>query len=161
MKKTISHTTLLPALAAFISVFTWQAFTGQTFAGQTQADNHPLIIEDAWIAEAPPVSKVMVAYMSIKNTGSEDLEIIHAESDVYSSIEFHETIHEDDMARMVRHDSLQIDAGSKLELRRGGPHLMLFNPVRRLTAGDTVDIELTLYNRQTFTITVPVKRAHN
>ena len=65
------------------------------------------------------------------------------------------------MARMVRHDSLQIDAGSKLELKRGGPHLMLFNPVRRLRAGDTVEIELTLYNRQTFTITVPVKKAQN
>ena len=161
MKKTTSHTTLLLALAALINVFTGQIFIGQAIAGQPLVNNTPLIIEGAWIAEAPPVSKVMVAYMSIKNTGSEDLEIIHAESDVYSSIEFHETVHEGDMARMVRHDSLQIDAGSELELKRGGPHLMLFNPVRRLRAGDTVDIELTLYNRQTFTITVPVKKAQN
>lgn len=149
-------TYLLLAIAAFISTY-----TGQAYAGQALADNHPLIIDNAWIAEAPPVSKVMVAYMAIKNPGSEDLEIIHAESDVFSSIEFHETVHEDDMAKMVHHDSLQIDTGSKLELKPGGPHLMLFNPVRRLRAGDTVDIELMLYNRQTFTITVPVKKAQN
>ena len=153
MKKRSSHIYLLLILSAFT------AYTGQAFAGQAHANNTPLFIDNAWIAEAPPISKVMVAYMSIKNTGSEDLEIIHAESDVYSSIEFHETIHEDDMARMIRHDSLQIDANSSIELKRDGPHLMLFNPVRRLKAGDTVQIELTLYNRQTITISVPVKKA--
>ena len=153
MKKTSSYIYLLLILSTII------AYTGQAFAGQDHANNIPLTIEDAWIAEAPPVSKVMVAYMSIKNTGSDDLEIIHAESDVYSSIEFHETIHEDDMARMIRHDSLQIDANSSIELKRGGPHLMLFNPARRLKAGDEVEIELTLYNRQTITISVPVKKA--
>ena len=129
-----------------------------SFAAVAAAGN-ALSISNAWIAEAPPVSKVMVAYMSISNSSDEDLEIIHASSDSYSSIEFHETIHEDGMARMVRHDSLQIDAKSSIELKRGGPHLMLFNPTRRLKAGDSVEIELTLYNRQTISISVPVKKA--
>ena len=129
-----------------------------SFAAVAAAGN-ALSISNAWIAEAPPVSKVMVAYMSISNSSDEDLEIIHASSDTYSSIEFHETIHEDGMARMVRHDSLQIDAHSNIELKRGGPHLMLFNPTRRLKAGDSVEIELTLYNRQTISISVPVKKA--
>ena len=158
MNKRSPHIYLLLILSALIA-YTGLAYTGHALAAQSDASNIPLTIDDAWIAEAPPVSKVMVAYMSIKNTGSEDLEIIHAESDVYSSIEFHETIHEDDMARMVRHDSLQIDAHSSIELKRGGPHLMLFNPVRRLKDGDNVEITLTLYNRQTITIFVPVKKA--
>ena len=37
----------------------------------TYADD-ALEIEDAWIAEAPPVSKVMAAYMEIENETSED-----------------------------------------------------------------------------------------
>ena len=147
----------IKALSTYLSI-TIAAISSICFAPVSAASD-ALVIENAWIAEAPPVSKVMVAYMSIKNTGSEDLEIIHAESEVYSSIEFHETIHEDDMARMIRHDSLQIDANSSIELKRGGPHLMLFNPARRLKAGDEVEIELTLYNRQTITISVPVKKA--
>ncbi|MBT8118265.1 MAG: copper chaperone PCu(A)C [Gammaproteobacteria bacterium] len=118
-----------------------------------------LIIQDAWIAEAPPVSKVMVAYMTIKNTGTSALEITRAESENYSSIEFHETIHEDGMARMVRHGSLKIPANSKLELKRGGPHLMLFNPVKALRAGDMVEIILTTKDNITKTITVIVKKA--
>ena len=107
-------------------------------ADEIDNQNPGLVIQDAWIAEAPPVSKVMVAYMTVKNTGPTAIEIIRAESEIYSSIEFHETVHEDGMARMIRHDSLNISANSRLELKRGGPHLMLFNPVKVLKAGDTV-----------------------
>lgn len=123
------------------------------------AEETGLIIEDAWIAEAPPVSKVMVAYMTVKNTGETAIEIIRAESDTYSSIEFHETVHEDGMARMIRHSSLDISANSSLELKRGGPHLMLFNPVKSLTAGDTVNIKLTMRDDTVKTISVVVKKA--
>ena len=123
------------------------------------ADDSTLIAENAWISEAPPVSRVMVAYMTLKNTGPQEIEIVRAESDLYSSIEFHETIHQDGMARMVRHDSLIIAANDKIELKRGGAHLMLFNPGKRLTAGDTVTIKLTTKNNTSKTILVKVKKA--
>jgi copper(I)-binding protein len=129
------------------------------FINPVLADETSLIIENAWIAEAPPVSKVMVAYMTVKNTGPKAIEIIRAESDLYSSIEFHETIHEDGMARMIRHDSLIISANNRLELKRGGPHLMLFNPTKRLNAGDTVNIKFTTKNNITKTVAVAVKKA--
>jgi len=118
-----------------------------------------LSIEDAWIAEAPPVSKVMVAYMTIINTGSQAVDIVNAESDVYSSIEFHETRYEDGMARMIRHESLNIPAGERLVLKRGGPHFMLFNPAKHLVAGDTVTIRLSTQNNETKTVSIPVKKA--
>lgn len=123
------------------------------------ATDSGLVIEDAWIAEAPPVSKVMVAYMTIRNSAASDIEIIHAESEIYSSIEFHETVHEDGMARMIRHQSLAITAGGRLELKRGGPHLMLFNPVKVLKAGDKVDIILTTRDKVSKTVSVTVKKA--
>ena len=140
-------------LILFISTFIHPAFADET----GPEDN--LVFENAWIAEAPPVSKVMVAYMTVKNTGSKTIEIIHAESDLYSSIEFHETIHKDGMARMIRHDSLNILANNKLELKRGGPHIMLFNPTKSLKAGDTVNIKLMTKNNKAKTISVPVKKA--
>jgi copper(I)-binding protein len=134
-------------------------FVGPLHAADIQNSNTGLVIQDAWIAEAPPVSKVMVAYMTIKNTGSTAIEIIKAESESYSSIEFHETVHEDGMARMIRHGSLKISADSKLELKRGGPHLMLFNPAKAFRAGDTVNINLTTKDNKNKTITVTVKKA--
>jgi copper(I)-binding protein len=123
------------------------------------ADEATLRIEDAWIAEAPPVSKVMVAYMTIINTGTQAVDIVRAESDVYSSIEFHETVYEDGMARMISHDSLNIPAGNYLVLKRGGPHFMLFNPAKPLSAGDTVTIRLTTKNNETKNVSIPVKKA--
>jgi copper(I)-binding protein len=123
------------------------------------ADGSKLEIENAWIAEAPPVSKVMAAYMTIKNTGPETIDIISAESDLYSSIEFHETIQKDGMARMARHESLTIPANDTLTLKRGGTHLMLFNPVKTLVEGDSVTIKLTTENKVVKTISVTVKKA--
>lgn len=126
-----------------------------------QPDLQPnLQIEQAWIAEAPPVSRVMVAYMTFINDSDSAITITHAESDLYSSIEFHETVHEGGMAKMIRHDYLTIPANGKLELKRGGPHLMLFNPRQRLHAGDVVTIKLTSGDNTVSTISVPVKKAH-
>lgn len=119
----------------------------------------PLVIEDAWIVEAPPVSKVMVAYLTIKNTGSKELEIIRAESEIYSSIEFHETRHENDMARMIRHESLVIPTDTSLQLKPGGQHLMLFNPTKALKAGDCVEVVFTLKDGSTVSIDISVKKA--
>lgn len=143
----------LTSLILIISCFINPVFADETF------NEDKLSIENAWIAEAPPVSKVMVAYMTLKNTGTKAIEISHAESDLYSSIEFHETIHKDGMARMIRHDSLNISANNKLELKRGGPHLMLFNPTKRIKAGDTVTIKFTTKNNTTKTVSVAVKKA--
>lgn len=122
-------------------------------------DNASLIIRDAWIAEAPPVSKVMVAYLTIKNTRAESIEIIRAASETYSSIEFHESREENGMASMIRHDSLVIPAHTELQLKPGGQHLMLFNPTHALKAGDTVQVTFTLKDNSTDSIAISVKKA--
>ena len=129
------------------------------FFKSAYASDSALLVENAWIAEAPPVSKVMVAYMTLTNTGSKPLVIIAAESDLYSSIEFHQTVHENGLARMVRHSNLTIAPGESLQLKRGGIHLMLFNPVKRLATGDTVDITLSTKNGIGHLISIPVKKA--
>ncbi len=128
------------------------------FTSPASADKPYLNIQDAWIAEAPPVSKVMVAYLTIINKTSEQIEIIRAESELYSSIEFHETKHENGIARMIRHQSLTIPANDKLILQRGGNHLMLFNPTKILKANDEVKIIFTLSDGSTQNISIPVKK---
>ncbi len=133
-------------------------FIGPLYA-EEYAEEAKLTIENAWISEAPPVSKVMVAYMTINNTGNEAIDITKAESDLYSSIEFHETIHENGMARMVRWGELTVPANGSIQLKRGGKHFMLFNPTKHLKAGETVRIKLTTSNKTTKTILVTVKKA--
>lgn len=150
--------TSLIAVILFLSIFINSLNAGETIH-QANDEKH-LVIEDAWIAEAPPVSKVMAAYMRFNNSGEKAIEIIHAESELYSSIEFHETKQENGIARMIRHDTFNIPANNKLELMPGGPHMMLFNPTKRLTEGDTVSIKLTTNNNKIKTVTLPVKKAY-
>ena len=141
------------------SFFTALIFLFTTLSNAVSASPTGLSVTDAWIAEAPPVSKVMVAYMTIENNAAEDITIVKAESDLYSSIEFHETRHEDGMARMIRHENLLVPASGHITLKRGGKHLMLFNPVKRLKAGDTVTIKLTTENNIKKNIKIAVKKS--
>lgn len=122
------------------------------------AAESPLQIENAWVAEAPPVSRVMVAYMIFRNSGSESIKLVKAESDSFKNVEFHETTEKDGVAGMVYHESLSIPAGSKIELQRGGLHLMLFDPNRPLKAGDTVNFTFTTGDGRSITKTVKVRR---
>lgn len=139
------------ALLIFFSIFAPPVYA--------EENESCLTVQNAWIAEAPPVSKVMVAYLTITNETSKKIEIIRAESELYSSIEFHETKHENGIARMIRHQSLNIPANDKLVLQRGGAHLMLFNPTKTLKANDEVKITLTLSDGNTQSIDVAVKKA--
>jgi len=129
------------------------------FAFPLQANETNIRIENAWIAEAPPVSKVMVAYMTIKNLSDENIRISKAESALYSSIEFHQSTHENGMAKMIRYDALDIPAHGSLQLKRGAKHFMLFNPTQRLKAGDKVNITLSTDKNTSKTISVTVKKA--
>jgi periplasmic copper chaperone A len=117
-----------------------------------------LTFNDAWIAEAPPTSKVMVGYVTISNTSGHNVSLVKASSSQYSSIEFHETVHENKMARMIRHESIDIMKNDSTVLQRGGKHLMLFNPVARLRTGDTVEIMFTAEDGNTETVNFAVKK---
>ena len=130
-----------------------------TLTPALHAEELDITINNAWIAEAPPVSKVMAAYMTIVNHSNETVTINKAESSSYSSIEFHETIHRDGTATMVQHRELQIPANGSLQLSRGAKHFMLFNPVNYLKAGEAVSITLSTKNNKTKTVIVNVKKA--
>lgn len=99
------------------------------------ADNK-LEIDDAWIAEAPPVSKVMAAYMEIENETQQDRQAVAMQCKEFERAEFHRTVDKDGMASMEHQKVLNIPANSELELRPGGYHIMLFTPARSFKAGD-------------------------
>lgn len=123
------------------------------------AHHSALLVKDAWIAEAPPVSKVMVAYLILENTGTDNIKLSNATSVDYSSIEFHETKHEDGLAKMVRHSGFVIPAKSTVRLERGGKHLMLFNPQKRLKQGDVVTMKFIFADGSSMPVDINVKKA--
>lgn len=69
-------------------------------------------------------------YMRVTNRSDDAITIQAAETSAANQVEFHETLVENNVARMQTLDSLVIAAGETLELRPGGRHIML----RQLTA---------------------------
>lgn len=103
-----------------------------------------LTVKDAWIPEAPPVARVVAAYMELVNAGTQEAVVVGATSPDFGHIEMHRTIERDGVARMVAEPELAVPAGGRVTLRPRGLHLMLMEPKRALRAGDTVEIDLVL-----------------
>ena len=105
-----------------------------------------LLVQDAWVLEAPPGMKVMAAYMTIKNSSENSYELSGISSAQFERVEMHRTIIENEQARMERQNRMTVNAGDTLKFEPGGSHLMLFNPEVRLKSGDEVDLSLKLNN---------------
>ncbi|MDT0318116.1 copper chaperone PCu(A)C [Streptomyces millisiae] len=103
----------------------------------------------------PPTQEVAGAFLTIENTGDADDTLVSVSSDVAGTVEIHETV--DNRMRQV--DSLPVPAGGRLDLARGGNHVMLLDLSRRLVEGETVSLELRFETSDPLTVDVPVESA--
>lgn len=118
-----------------------------------------LEIDDAWIAEAPPVSKVMAAYMEIENETAQDRQATSMQCKDFERAEFHRTIDKDGMASMEHQQVLNIAANSELELKPGGYHIMLFTPARQLKAGDKTNCSMKFDDGTTIKFDLEIRKS--
>ena len=128
------------------------------FFCQQGTASEQLEIDDAWIAEAPPVSKVMAAYLKIENETSHDRLATSMHCPEFDRAEFHQTTETDGIARMEHQQKLKIPAGSELALKPGSYHIMLFNPARRLQAGDQTKCSMSFDDGSTIDFELDIKK---
>ena len=127
-------------------------------ACQQQAED-AFQIENAWIREAPPGATAMAGYMRITNHSNKEVILQSANSPEFKAIEFHRSVDEDGVYKMIPQLHLHMAAQSSIELKPGDYHLMMFKPNRALKEGDTASINLVFSNNQIINTTVPVKKA--
>lgn len=114
----------------------------------------------AWVRLPPPNLSVTAAYMTLSNSGDDDLAIVHAESPVAGTVELHE--HRQDAAgvmRMRQVTALPLPAGGSLAMEPGGLHLMLIGLHQPLTEGESVPVTLHLADGRTLDTAAEVRRA--
>jgi hypothetical protein len=99
-------------------------------------------VEDAWVREAPPGARMLAAYLTVNNSGAEDLVLVEVQSPAFSHIMLHKSEVVDGVARMVHLDEIVIPAQGSVQLQPGGMHLMMPAPEARLSAGDRVPLVL-------------------
>lgn len=115
---------------------------------------------DPWVREGPPSMQVLAGYMVIRNTGHVGKTLVGASSPLFAKVEFHETLHQGHMATMVSRDSLVIDAGSQVQLKPNGYHMMLIAPQgpKPLRAGDKVPLALNFSDGSQLAFQAVVRR---
>lgn len=117
-----------------------------------------IVIEDAWVREAPPGSTVTAAYMTIKNNADQSDKLISISSDSAQSLEIHITkVDKDGVATMNRIEVLELAKGEKAELIPGGMHLMLIGLNESIDGKDSISLKLAFENSADLEIDVPVK----
>jgi len=120
-----------------------------------------IVVKDAWIREAPPVVKVLAAYMTIENHTNAATELVSITSSAFKNIEIHRTDLKGGMASMEKQNNVPIEAENSLKLEPNGMHLMLFEPTNPLRAGDIVSFVLRFANGKKSIVSAKVRKAAN
>ena len=97
-------------------------------------------VYDAWIRAAPPDSRVLAGYATLKNTGDAPISILTVQSDAFRQSSIHETVVERGVSKMRELPRLDLDPGATIEMKPGGRHLMLSEPRHPIVAGEKVKV---------------------
>lgn len=99
-------------------------------------------ISDVWGRPSPLAEGNAAVYMRIRNTGGEDDRLIGASSQAAEVLELHDMTMENDVMKMFQVEYMDLPAGSSLELKPGGKHIMFIHVREKLEAGQMVKFVL-------------------
>jgi copper(I)-binding protein len=116
-----------------------------------------LVVEDAWVRGLPPGVANTAAYMTLRNTGRDDLVLTGATSPLAASVQLHNTMDHGGMLHMMHVDKLVVPAGANVKLASGGMHLMLMELSAMPQPGMDVELTLQFADGSSQTLQLPVR----
>jgi copper(I)-binding protein len=99
-----------------------------TSVGCADDTGPPLVAGNVSIVRALPGTQTSAGYLELANHSRNTINITRVSSPEFASVEMHETIIENDVARMRPLANLSIAPGTTASFERGGRHLMLLRP---------------------------------
>ena len=116
-----------------------------------------ITIEEAWARPPAMAGGNAAAYFLVQNDGDTDDRLI-AVSSPLAMAEMHESVMADDGTMAMNPvDGVDIPAGSTVEFKRGGLHIMFMGVAEPPAVGDTIQLTLTFQNAGEITLDVPVR----
>ena len=116
-------------------------------------------VEQPWARATIGKGRVGVAYMHLKNAGSQNDRLIGAKTPVAEHAGLHTHRISGDIMRMRPVDDIPIPAGGSAMLKPGGLHIMLMRLTRTLKEGENFPLTLTFERAGAVTVDVIVKSA--
>jgi cytochrome oxidase Cu insertion factor (SCO1/SenC/PrrC family)/copper(I)-binding protein len=114
-----------------------------------------LVVTQAVVAEPASLDEA-AAYLTLKNDTPQEDTIVAIAADLAARAEIHETMGEGEMRHMMSVPSVVIPARGELKLTPGGVHVMLLQLRKKLAAGDTVKLYLSLARAGALEVHAPV-----
>lgn len=117
------------------------AFTATLlFIGTSVHGQDPITVSEVWLREPVARSTTTAAYAVLENTSAEDIALTAVTTEVAKTVELHEMVMAKDIMDMRPVKEIRIPASSRVELKPGGLHLMLFGLSKPLKDGDMVPL---------------------
>ena len=98
------------------------------FSACGESSGPPIVVNGVTVTAPAPGMPMAAGYFEMTNRSGEVIRITSVTSPAYESVEIHETIIEDDIARMRAIPVIEIADGETVIFERGGKHLMLMRP---------------------------------
>jgi hypothetical protein len=130
--------------------------------GTALAHNHEkgeLQVRHPWSRATPPGAKVAVAYMEIRNAGSQPDKLVSASTARAQRVEMHVTQREGELMKMRQVKAFEIPARERYALRPGGSHLMLVDLAQPLKKGERFAMTLRFERAGELVIELEVQEA--
>lgn len=104
-----------------------------------------------------PGQPVGGGFVTIHNAGAADDRLVSAESPSAGRVEIHEMVMQNDVMKMRQlNDGIAVPAGTTVELKPGGLHLMFMDVKKPFVEGETVDLKLTFEKAGSVDLVLPI-----
>lgn len=127
--------------------------TGSAFAKKT-AEGFDL--ESAYIFQPLSGSTATAGYGTIKNNSEKEMTVEIVKAEGFKAVELHETVSKEGMMSMQKVDSFKISKKGSVELVPGGNHIMLFDPLKKISENDKIKVTFKV-NGKNFEKSIVVK----
>ncbi|MDJ0812135.1 MAG: copper chaperone PCu(A)C [Woeseiaceae bacterium] len=115
------------------------------------SDAPPVVATDVVVKRPMPGMQMSAGYLTLRNNSDTDIAIDRVTSPQFGKVEMHETVIEDGVSRMRALGEVSVPAGSAVEFKPGGKHLMLMRP------GDDLDsVTLEFHSGESMILSVSV-----
>ncbi len=145
------------ALGTSLGACTTQDATPERASPSADSPTTPYV-GNAW-ARPAEAGAVAGGYLTLHNPTETAVRLVRVASPLADTVEVHETVIVNGMARMQPRPALEIGARDSVVLRPGGLHLMLMRVSQALSPGDTVPLSVTLSDGNIVDVRAEVRSA--
>lgn len=117
-----------------------------------------LVVRDAWVREAARTDRASGGYVVIENTSTQPARLVAAQIEGVGVVELHLARMANETMSMEKVADITIPPNSRVELKPGSYHLMLFQMTKALEAGTKTNLTLRFANGVTKTVPADVRK---